>query len=60
MLMGYILIYMLIYAFNHLIYKQLRLCINSYTKKQLVFLLRNGDLYSIYPFQIKSNLFWKV
>ena len=55
--MGYILIYMLVYAFNNLIYKQLRLCINSYTKKQLVFLFRNGDLYSIYSFQIKLNLF---
>ena len=29
-------------------------------KKQRVFLLRNDNLYSIYTFQIKSSLIWKV
>ena len=37
-------------------YKQLHLYINLYIKKQHVFLLRNGNLYSIYAFQIKSSL----
>ena len=34
----------------YLIYKQLRLCINLYIKKQHVFLLHNDDLNSIYAF----------
>ena len=34
--------------FIHLIYKQLRLYINLYIKKQYVFLLRNDGLHSIY------------
>ena len=42
------------------LYKQLRLYVHLYTKKQHVFLLRNIDLYSIYTFQIKSSLIWKV
>ena len=37
---------------NHIMYFGL--------KKQNVFLLRNDDLYSIYIFQIKSGLIWKV
>ena len=41
-------------------YKQLRLYINLYVKKQHVFLFRNDHLYSIYTFQIKSSLIWKV
>ena len=49
--MAYILIHMLIYTF-----KQLRLNIQLYIKKQHVFLLRYDDLYPIYTFQIKSSL----
>ena len=52
--MVYILIHVLIHVFN--IYKQHRLYINLYIKKQHVFLLRNADLYFIYTFQIKSSL----
>ena len=52
--MVYILIHVLIYTFN--IYKQHRLYINLYIRKQHVFLLRNGDLYFIYAFQIKFDL----
>ena len=44
------------YKFIHLIYKQLRLYINLYIKKQHNFLLRNDDLYSIYTFQIEFDL----
>ena len=51
-LMGSILVYILICR----IYKQLRLDINLYIKKQHVFLLRNDHLYSIYTVQIKSSL----
>ena len=45
-----------------LLYKQLRLYIDLYIKKQHIFLLRNrsDNLYSIYIFQIKSSLIWKV
>ena len=48
--------YLYINRFIHLIYKQLRLCINLYVKKQHVFPLYNDDLYSINTFQIKSSL----
>ena len=51
-LMVNILIYILICR----IYKQLRLYINLYIKKEHVLLLRNDHLYSIYTFQIKSSL----
>ena len=40
--------------------KQLRLYTNLHIKKQHIFLLRNDDLYSIYTFQIKLSLIWKV
>ena len=45
-----------------LLYKQLRLYIDLYIKKQHIFLLcnRSDNLYSIYIFQIKSSLIWKV
>ena len=45
-----------------LLYKQLRLYIDLYIKMQHIFLLRNrsDNLYSIYIFQIKSSLIWKV
>ena len=39
---------------------QLNLYINLYIKKQHVFPLCNGDLYSILTFQIKSSFIWKV
>ena len=35
---------------KHFKYKQFRLYINLYIKKQHIFLLRNDDLYSIYTF----------
>ena len=44
----------------HLIYKQFREYINSYIRKQHIILLHNDDLYSIFTFQIKSSLIWKV
>ena len=34
----------------------INLYINLYIKKQHVFLLRNGDLYTTYTFQIKLSL----
>ena len=40
--------------------KQLSLYINLYIKKEHDFLLRNDNLYSIYTFQIKLSLIWKV
>ena len=43
------MVYILIYIFINLKYKQLRLYINLYIMKQHVFLLRNHDLYSILP-----------
>ena len=44
----------------HSIYKQLRLYINLNIMKQHVLLLQNDDLYSIYTFQIKPSLIWRV
>ena len=50
-------LYIILYInLKHLAYKQLRLYINLYIKKQHLFLLRNDDLYFIYIFQIKSSL----
>ena len=51
--MVYILIYILIYAFNN---EQLHSHINLYIKKEHVLVLRDDDLYFIYTFQMKSSL----
>ena len=44
----------------HLIYKQLSLYVHLYIKKQQVFPFWNDGLYTIYNFQIKPILIWKV
>ena len=41
-------------------YKQLRLYINLYIKKQYIFLQCNDDLCPIYTFQTKSSFIWEV